>query len=442
MPGQRKSYNPNSERPVASTSAQASDANTSLTRSSLPREQLTMDSTNSQNDRNEASINSMPNDTTTTNIPTGDTEDHRTLQQTLTEETINQIVISAMTSSQNAIVSSLETRLSEMISNRIEESLNSRLASMHLAGNVSYQVPRDVPSNYQDVSPDRRRPGSNLGSESSSINNASRMAQLIHNWDIKFDGSPRLAVEKFIKRVELQVIDSLGCNFEALCEHAHCLFINDAKDWYWRYRETVQRVTWDSLRKALKTHFGESHPDSEIKERMRNRMQGPTESFDEYRNAVLKISESLTVGISEPELLEILQRCLRVRTREKLLVVQIKSLFELRQFCLKFESFYKDMNKASSNNIVKTIPQKRHIMEVNAEIAVEIDVLNSFPTTLVCWNCKKPGHPYHECMEERTLFCYGCGAPNTYKPQCSKCQGNGKMSEGSKRNPREDPLRR
>lgn len=46
-----------------------------------------------------------------------------------------------------------------------------------------------------------------------------------------------------------------------------------------------------------------------------------------------------------------------------------------------------------------------------------------------CWNCEKDGHTYFDCMEHRRIFCYGCGAKDIYKPNCTKCakktSGNG-----------------
>lgn len=39
----------------------------------------------------------------------------------------------------------------------------------------------------------------------------------------------------------------------------------------------------------------------------------------------------------------------------------------------------------------------------------------------ICWNCRQSGHRYQECLANRTVFCYGCGTPDTYKPNCKKC---------------------
>lgn len=38
-----------------------------------------------------------------------------------------------------------------------------------------------------------------------------------------------------------------------------------------------------------------------------------------------------------------------------------------------------------------------------------------------CWNCDEFGHHWQDCIQIRTIFCYGCGLKNVYKPNCAKC---------------------
>ena len=42
-------------------------------------------------------------------------------------------------------------------------------------------------------------------------------------------------------------------------------------------------------------------------------------------------------------------------------------------------------------------------------------------TTLICWNCRESGHRFSVCRADRKVFCYGCGAPDTYLPDCQRC---------------------
>lgn len=150
-----------------------------------------------------------------------------------------------------------------------------------------------------------------------------------------------------MSRIELQVIDSLGGNFNLLCEHAQSLFASEAKEWYWRYRRSVQRVTWPSLCQALRTNFQQHKSDFEIKEAIRARKQGPTECFDDFRNAILRTAEALQTPLSEMELVEIMQHNLRPRIRHQLLFVPVNSLAELRRLCLRGESLANEIAKTN-----------------------------------------------------------------------------------------------
>lgn len=97
-----------------------------------------------------------------------------------------------------------------------------------LAGNT----PQDT-NRLSDLQQNMSFPNnSELRSSNSNVSNAGRIASLINNWDIKFDGSPKLSVENFIYRIESMVVDTLSGNFNVLCENAQCIFVNEAKDWY------------------------------------------------------------------------------------------------------------------------------------------------------------------------------------------------------------------
>lgn len=54
--------------------------------------------------------------------------------------------------------------------------------------------------------------------------------------------------------------------------------------------------------------------------------------------------------------------------------------------------------------------------------------------SLFCWNCNKAaGHTYQHCREPRRVFCYHCGKPNVYSPDCDcnthKNEHRNKLSE-------------
>lgn len=189
---------------------------------------------------------------------------------------------------------------------------------------------------------------------------------------------------------------------------------------------------------------------------MRARKKSMTETFDEYRNAVLKLSENLRTPLSELELVEILQRGLRPRIRQQLLYVQINSLAQLRVLSLKGESLLTEISKPiflNAPNNARNNFSRRQVNEIDAlddtdeenvsqvELHTEVDEITRRMSNykLICWNCRQEGHRYVDCVQERSIFCYGCGLVGIYKPNCIACRSkNSNASEGSQQNPRKN----
>ncbi len=77
--------------------------------------------------------------------------------------------------------------------------------------------------------------------------------------------------------------------------------------------------------------------------------------------------------------------------------------------------------RQSCSGYTKVSPVKHEISEISQE--VENEVRSAFGSMndreaflVVCWNCRVEEHCYQECLSERGVFSYGCGAANTYKP--------------------------
>lgn len=158
-------------------------------------------------------------------------------------------IVSAVISARRAsIFSEIEDRVTRSIEDRIESVLTNSLNRLNLNvqnnvprsnnnssahnNNANYEWPQDT-NRLSDLQQNMSFPNnSELRSSNSNVSNAGRIASLINNWDIKFDGSPKLSVENFIYRIESMVVDTLSGNFNVLCENAQCIFVNEAKDWY------------------------------------------------------------------------------------------------------------------------------------------------------------------------------------------------------------------
>lgn len=116
-------------------------------------------------------------------------------------------------------------------------------------------------------------------------------------------------------------------------------------------------------------NFPQLRSEFEIKKLIRSQKQRINESFDEFRNAVLKLAESLQSPLSEAELVEILLHNLRSRVRQQLLYVTTNSLYKLRRLCLKDESLANEIGKISYSQLIinQRITSRRIVNEIQDE---------------------------------------------------------------------------
>ena len=292
--------------------------------------------------------------------------------------------------------------------------------------NQSFQnidIPRERPSNVSSVA----------------IMNSSKVANLINNWHLTFSGaSTGMTVEKFIYMVNSLVSDSLAGDFNLLSEHSHLLFTGKAKDWYWRYRRTVPQIQWNRLCVALQGHFNDHLSDLDIRELVRERKQNFNESFEDFYTDILQICDRLRTAIPDHELIEIVRRNVRPHMRKELFYLEINSLAELRSLVLRREALAKELD------LTYKVP-KRNIHEIDPIIDDSnlhpevLDDVNEFvrnsdqnPDRVQgCFNCKSLDHRYKDCMAPKTVFCFGCGKPDVFRPKCPRCNPGNLQSSSS-----------
>lgn len=139
--------------------------------------------------------------------------------------------------------------------------------------------------------------------------------------------------------------------------------------------------------------------------------------------------DQLERPLSPQKIVRLLKNNLRPEIRHELLYIEIKTVSELRDICRRRETFLEDVKR--SQGFVKGTPFRREVSEIGQEEKeIESDsdsqVLEVDAFSLICWNCHKEGHRYQDCLAEKRVFCYGCGAINTYKPDCRNCSKNSK----------------
>lgn len=261
-----------------------------------------------------------------------------------------------------------------------------------------------------------------------------KLTAIIQNWNVKFDGSSTgLTVEEFLYRVKSLTQEHFENNFAVICKNLPVLLTGKAREWYWRYHKQVDSIEWTSFCAALKCQFKDMRSSFELKEEIRNRKMRPGENFETFYDSVCSILDRLAQPLPEEELVEILVRNLRPEIRHELLYVPIFTIAHLRNLVQKREKLFEDESYRRNTQLKQqfnpSMTNRRNIAEVeqsdefpsdpNTEVCV--DAVNYSANPPRCWNCDQTGHFWDDCVQPRTVFCYGCGTKKVYKPQCVRC---------------------
>lgn len=387
------------------------------------------------------------------------------------ENLLKDIVATALAEQQTVIMTNLSGQISKMIENSLEASL-SRLSLAYSTRNMtgpstsnrnpSMQTVDDVeqrtfeqllglpPTNdsrhnvstgadfYQAGSALNRSHNGGSNTFSDLVFRPDKVSQIMLNWRLKFTGnSSSLSVDKFIYRVEALTKQTLNGNFAVLCGNAGALFEGKANDWFWRFHESCPNFQWRDLCRSLRQQYQDSRTDIDIREMIRDRKQKVNETFDSFYESVLELVDRLAEPLSDRTLVEILRRNLLPDIQHEILNLSVDSVSQLRGICRRREFFLQDMRRKLNVGVVvgKTVPFSKRVFEVEHSEGPESEVLECQPNVSAinsaCWNCRVSGHRYQDCVADRTIFCYGCGAPETYKPHCEKCNSQPKNFQAS-----------
>lgn len=272
----------------------------------------------------------------------------------------------------------------------------------------------------------------NRNTNTSGNNNNFIISPLQSNANQTAQNIPAIDYEEINRMIESNLIRMMLYYYDTL-------LTGKAREWYWRYHKQVPSVNWDEFCHAIKGQYKEMKSTFDLREEIRNRKQRAGESYDTFFDALSTIADRLPRPMSEEEFIEIIARNLRPEIRQDLLYVPIRSLSHLRKLVQMRENFLSDeyvrrtLNQRSQN---PSLVPRRQISEIEqgvnmdnaSEYLVEAVQKSDPPNVFRCWNCDSSGHHWHDCLEDRTIFCYGCGAKDTYKPQCPKCLSRNQTS--------------
>lgn len=312
---------------------------------------------------------------------------------------------------------------------------NSNLINNNSGNSANPNVNHQILSPLNSIHMSNGQDGTSSSNSSRNSFTSDKITSILLGWNLKFDGSPNgLNVEEFLYRLKSLTSDTFNGDLTIVCKNMQTLLSGKAKEWYWRYRKQVVSVEWKDFCEAIRSQYRDFKTSFDIREEIRNRKQKPGENFDAFYDAVSTIVDRLYSPMEEMELIEILTRNLRPEIRQELLYVPVHSISHLRKLVQKRENFLNDehvrRNLLGRNN--QNLAQRRQISEVEQiekydhmletpDVDQSVNALQMNKTDFKCWNCDEVGHRWEDCLQDRQIFCYGCGAKGIYKPNCTKC---------------------
>lgn len=305
-------------------------------------------------------------------------------------------------------------------------------------------------------------------------NHRINMGQIMSRWSIRFPGNNNLSMDEFIFRIEnLAAAD--GIPQASLLYGLHFLLEKKAADAYWNHRRKYPIATWDHMKSVLLERFATQETDIELRKAIADRRQSSTESFSDFCLEIESMAARMRRPMDEGEMMEYLRNNMSFRLQDALLLHPTFTIRELQTHCRRFERVWQTQSLHSRRNIIPRVnelesneirqyehehaPRDGHqdwpnnnetylahssdeVNAIQSQIAaMQVTSNQNRSEYVICWNCSDIGHSFSDCIAPRTVFCYGCGAKNIYKPQCQTCHsGNGRRGGSNSGPNRHNPF--
>lgn len=306
------------------------------------------------------------------------------------------------------------------------------------------------------------------------------LGHAMSRWPIRYPGPSKIPIDEFIFRVEnLAAADNIP--LPSLMLGLHFLLEKGPSDFFWNYLRKNPAAAWNDFRAALLERYATLDTDVEIRKAIADRRQLTGEAFGEFSLSIENLTNRLRRPMDEGEIIEYLRQNMSHRLQTALLLHPTYTIRELQAHCRRFEKLW-EVQSLSARRPVGRVQeledsfdhlQIRHppqpvihssignqlavyapeTMNVDYASAGAVEAFRQRATPiqaqpgpnraeyLICWNCSDIGHTFTDCVAARTVFCYGCGEKNTYKPQCTTCNsGNANRGGVIARSGRPNPF--
>lgn len=269
-----------------------------------------------------------------------------------------------------------------------------------------------------------------------------RVYRIISQWDIKLEGAGN--VESFIERVEeLRIVCGLSSN--QLMGSLITLFKGPALEWY---RANIQtHHHWDDVTCMLRSAFLPAEYTDDLWEVINKRKQQPREKSVMFIAAMQNLLNKLNKKPNESVRIKKIRKNLLPHIRDHMILEDFDTVSQLTEACQRIENAQMySVNTRAGSSTQTTEPNigyynrrpmihavDRHVTENDSNIgAMAASNTNAageaFSTggsrSIICFNCRQPGHMKRHCPEPLTLRCYKCGKPNVTIRTCQVCSEN------------------
>lgn len=271
--------------------------------------------------------------------------------------------------------------------------------------------------------------------------------QQMAKWNLKFSGSSTdMWVNEFLFRAET-LARSANIEQDRIPDGMHYILHGDANKWYWVFYRENPNVDWATFTDAMRHQFSSTQTTFEIWDDLRARKQRNNESFGTFSVDIASMAMKLTQPIQEVDMVALLRANMKPQLKSALVYHQTPTVRLLAEAAKQFEKLALESVPMESRRDNRIAPHRLHELDGVPHHAygqpLETD-LEGNPyediaalgrrvapnqSLATCWNCQDIGHTFQDCtVATRNVFCYGCGAKNTYKPNCPRCsQGNSRQ---------------
>lgn len=266
----------------------------------------------------------------------------------------------------------------------------------------------------------------NSNANSSVLNNASSGPSAgvhitfvpVYKWGLKFSGSPNESFNAFLEEVE-EYRKSRGVSKDQLFLSARELFCGNALRLYNLFRQ--QALDWEGLVRLMKEEFV---PDADaLWKQILTRTQGNNETIGLYVAIMSGLFDRMPVPVPEALRMQVLMKNILPFYQERLILVEVKTPFELIELCRKIEHTRTNIEsfrppKISDLTLEPDLSYVTPQGNVSKPQANEISVRE-----IRCWRCNKFGHSVKDCQRPKHDFkCFGCGKMGFTKRTCPQCK--------------------